>query len=94
MSVVTGNLVQSLEGGRKPSPALPPAVTPCVTRPFLNREALDTLIWVGEVRWCCGLLWHLVRVLPVQAQGDEHQEHHDKGVRGVEVGEDQAQHGQ
>ena len=32
--------------------------------------------------------------LPVQAEGEEHQEHHDEGVRGVEIGEDQAHYGQ
>ena len=34
---------------------------------------------------------HLVRILAVQAQGDQEEAHHEEGVRGVEIREDQAQ---
>ena len=33
---------------------------------------------------------HLVRILAVQAQGDQEEAHHEEGVRGVEIREDQA----
>ena len=45
---IPGNLViQSLEGGIKP--ALAPVTLTCCL--FLSKEALDTVIWTGEVRW-------------------------------------------
>ena len=34
---------------------------------------------------------HLVRILAVHAQGDQEEAHHEEGVRGVEIREDQAQ---
>ena len=86
--LITGNFVQSLEGGMKP--ALAPVLICCL---FLSKDASDTVIWTGE-----GLdgdlvyLSHLVRVAPVQAEGDQQQGDQDESVRRVEVSEDQAGH--
>ena len=35
-------------------------------------------------------MFHLVRIAPMQAKGDQEQGNQDESVRGVEVGEDQA----
>ena len=94
---VDGDVVQSLEGGMKPSRS---ALALALTLPlalalgkFLTKEAFDTVICTGEMIWMSNsCVMYLVGVLSVQEQADENHEDKDERVCGVEVGEDKAGH--